>query len=446
MKRHLALVIAIALTVITVIGIGGGALAAWSDNSAATGTVTGGKVAVTAQNASNTSYQFTSGTTSPAARIELKNTGSVPITGFTASVSGTAGSALATVVTYTVWDLGLNSTSSCGTAPTQPAPLTWATITMSWPALASGTSVPPGQFEAYCIASTISANDFAANPGASTSPTIAFTGVDHSWTSTASTAAAVALSLSTPAPATPSATTIDPPDAGITPQLGSVTVSGTVDGNGTISNAYYICLDIKATPTIRTLGFWSFQIDTTLPPWNGSAPAQWWSTQPDGVGGVSGPDKNGIVTLSGWSVTAVDIPVCIHEDSGAKPAVQPAGSETYTVGNSRLASCASAASPATLHDACIYTTVTGNYPYFYINYQFTVNVYQVVNGSGVSTSLKTSLQYLPITQALAPAGSLQVTGGGRNVAYTLASSGRTASDGAITKGNIITISSRLGTS
>ncbi|MFC4243320.1 hypothetical protein ACFOYW_08035 [Gryllotalpicola reticulitermitis] len=454
MRRRIGIIVAIAAAVVVALGGGSIAWAVWSGNASVSGSVSSGNVSISATGLDKLGQQFTVATTSTTpALVKLTNTGSLAVTGFTGTVSGTSGQALASDITVRIWDAGRNATSCPASVPTGVTPWTgsWATGTIAWPAPA--TSVPGGgtSYEGYCVISSITSSALTNDAGQTVAPQVTVVGNDGGWTSSAT--PALSSTFSTPA-ASPQ--TVTGSQVGITSTSG-VSVSGvsvqSSDGDwpknpdsdinsqsGQISGQYYFCMVVSVTGQSTSAAPWSFQLDTSAPPFNGTAltnamfaPSGYQTAQistfPTGTGtvytisglrqgqantwgqiyngGSAGPDgySNYVWNTPITSSQTALVHFCLNVNAPAP--VEAAAANTYKVEPATLAGCpgngnnpavagsssgsASALPGSKGGTACLYIKVDGYYPHFYIGFTATANWNSLVAASGLSSSQKAAL-------------------------------------------------------
>ncbi|GAA4174822.1 hypothetical protein [Gryllotalpicola koreensis] len=446
MRRRLALVLGIALAVVASLGAGGAAQALWSANATATTSASSGTVAATASGLDGLGYRFTSSSaTSTTTLVRLSNTGTLPVTGFTSTIGYVSGSqALASAITWTIWDAGRNATS-CPSAPAASSTGNWGAATLTMPAPA--TAIPaqaPAAYEGYCVTSTLASS---APAGQTVKLTLSVTALDQKWVSATPASAAISFTspAADPAVVAPAQAGISTPagsnlsDVSLTMPQGDVPWGSTSNSNinptsGQITNQKYTCVIITVTGQSGATGDWSFQLDNSVAPFNGAIltnamfatsgyqSAQILAKPSNGVGSytIGGIHQGSATTFNqqvwndprgsdGFSSYVWNTPLppkqttqvhlCLNIDG--TPPVKAQGAGTYTVAQPVLAGCpADGINPATAGSSamtspipsngnvCLYVTLTGLYPHFYIGYTVSIDWAALVKNSSLTASQK----------------------------------------------------------
>jgi hypothetical protein len=450
MRRRIALVLGVALVVVASIGAGGAAQALWSANATASSRVGSGTVAATASGLDALGYQFASSSASSTPTlVKLSNTGTLPVTGFTGAISYVSGStALASAITWTIWDAGRNATS-CPSAPTTPATGTWGAAAIAVPAPSNPIPAQaPASYEAYCVMSTLGAS---APSGQTVKLTLGVTALDQKWvgatpasatitfTSPAADPSVVApgqVGISTPAGSNLSNVSLTMPQGDV--PWGSSSNSNIDSTSGKITNQKYTCLIITVTGQSGATGDWSFQLDNSVAPFNGAVltndmfatskyqTARILAKPSNGVGvyTIGGIHQGAATTFNQqvwddpvgsdgfhsyvWNTPlsanqTTQVHLCLNIDG--LPPMMAQGAGTYTVGKAVLAACpAGGVNPATPAGSgamtssipangtvCVYVPLTGLYPHFYIGYTVSIDWATLVNSSSLTPSQKTKV-------------------------------------------------------
>jgi len=438
-----AVAIAAAWVAVGVSGAGG-TLAAWSSSVTVPGaTLHTGSAALQLGGFDKLAATFSSGTlASTVAAVTVTNTGTAPLRTFTTKAAVVGSTTLAGAVDVSIWPLG--TAASCGAAPAGTAATAW-NAAPNWlatqAALAPGATATycvlstmaqgaPAQYPGLTAELTVSVTATTATGGAG-------------WSATQS-APAFALSTAAAAatthPVTPGQVgvangttgTVVSVDLPTDDSVWASTPNGNIDAaTSRIGNQYHVCMVFAVQGTTTAASDWNFTINTAVAPFNGAALSQ-SSFAPEGaqtarivsfpsgsshsytIGGIHQGSATAIDQLVYGDTRAPDgyqdhtwttplaksqtahVHLCVDVHTAAP--VAKAGSATYTVDQPVLAGCpAGGANPATAAGAaalssaiptggngaavCLYVTVRGLYPHFYIGYTATADWTAAVNGS-----------------------------------------------------------------
>ena len=411
MKRRIALILGVALTIVASIGVGGAAQALWVTNAPVTTTVTAGSVAITSD-FSSLGYTFASTSlATPATRVRVTNTGTLQLTGVTAAISGTTGSALAKAVSFQLWDLGTDSTATCPTSNSVTAS-NWGAASLTLTKPTSTAALQPGHFESYCVISSITSANLATNAGASVSPVITFTGADGTWTSTAT----ATFTLTAPAASNPA--TVNPGQVGVVGSTGATVTGSNVQGSwndwpanpgdnidqttGVVKDENNVCVGFTVVGSNTTATTWTVHINTSQPPYYGVGLTNSMISTGNATVGGSGVDFTLTGTQQITSSQTVYVQLCLGHPN---PTVMDAGTGTYSVGTPVIAGCPStnpatpagasamtSSIPAGSGSACVYLPITGYYPHFYIGYKASLAwTTAIASSTALTANQKTAL-------------------------------------------------------
>lgn len=437
-RRRLAVVVAaIAAVVLATLGVIGGASAAWHAGGTASGTVSTGRTSVSAMGFAQLTQQFEASTqtASKPALVKLYNTGTLPLSGFTSTVAfPSGGSDLASAVTLTIWDAGQGATSCPASAPSGANEYTgtWGASAFAWPTPAAPVPAPQGTqpYQGYCVVSSMTNEAITAHANQSSYPAVSVVGVDAGWSSAPAAADAFTLAAISP-------TSVAPTQIGVSNGSGSGASTSTVVSvalpsgddkstsaptsnldptTGVIISPYYVCVVFTVNGTNSAPTDWSFQIDTSVAPFNGAvlqqsmfAPSGAQTARITGfpsasshvytIGGMhqgsatsfgtvyngsgNGPDGYSNYTWNTPITTgqSAAVHLCLNVNQAAP--IAAAGAGTYTVGAPKIAGCTStnpAADSTAMGTAipasngsdgktlCVYLPITGSYPHFYVGY------------------------------------------------------------------------------
>ena len=403
MKRQLALILGVALVIVASIGVGGAAQALWSANATVAAKATSGSVSLTESGLEKAGGQYSSAATSfgPTA-VTFKNTGTLPLSNFTTALAQSGTGSLPASITLVIWDNG--TTTSCpSSAPNGATKSTesWAGP-ITWPALSS---LAAGASRVFCLTSSMTPSNVSSAGGTAVTTALTVTGSDNGWS--ASAAGTVSQSVA----ADPSTVTSGQ-IGGANPSNVTFSAAGVQSGwgdwpthansdidntSGTIKNQDYFCVGFTVTSTTAAAATWSFQIDTSVPPYNGVALTDSMVTTGNAkVSAVSG--KPTLFTITGTqpikAPNTADVQLCL--DPGDNAPVLAAGSGTYTVGTPVVAACPAAKDyssalaamgtrPPTTGSVCLYLKIDGHYPHFWVGYTTSVNWTSVLNSASSLT-------------------------------------------------------------
>ncbi|WP_298227784.1 hypothetical protein [Gryllotalpicola sp.] len=427
-RRYFAIAAGAAVAVFAAFGAAG-ASALWSAKDTVAVTANAGTTGLTLTgfDALTATYQYPSPLTS-VANVTLTNSGTLPLTGFSSTTTvPTSGDAatLAGELAVSIWANPSNATCPT-TAPSGTTAYTgtWAAMP-SW--LSGQDTLAVGASAHYCIATSISSTNAQSVSNTTLTPQVTITASKSAWTTGAIATSGYTLSAVSAATVTETEASISAPDSSTTTVTGiainqgaSPTSTSAIDsGNGTLTTPYYFCPVITVSvPNDGQAHSWSIAIDTTKPPYNGLTLTAAMLESNGAYTAKIQSVVNGVYTLvgaetvgtNGTTLNAVDwanhpgsvantpltypqsTNVIFCENQNLNPGVYPAGSGTYSIDAVNIQSCANQANPAlTLSDACLYASVSGLYPHFYIGWELDIDWTALVNASSLNASDKATL-------------------------------------------------------